>query len=211
MNKIIVIGCGGHAKSLVDSIESANEYEIAGFVDKSKSDKFCYRNYKVIGTDDDYKDLLDSGIKYACMGIGYLGNSSVRENLYNKLSSMGFEFPVIVDKTAAIASDVVIGTGSFIGKNSVVNSLSKIGQMTIINSGSIIEHDCIIDDYTHIAIGATIGGETHIGKNCMIGANATILQTLNINDNIIVGAGAVVTKDITNPGTYIGIPATKIC
>ncbi len=210
MKKIIIIGCGGHARSVIDSIESANEYEIAGFVDIIKSDKTCYRNYKVIGTDDDYKDLFDSGIRYACMGIGYLGKNSLRENLHNKLVSIGFDFPVIVDKTAAIASDAVIGEGSFIGKNSVVNSKAHIGKMTIINSGSIIEHDCVIDDYTHIAIGAALCGEAHIGRSCMIGSNATILQTLSITDNVIVGAGSVVTRNITNPGTYIGIPAIKI-
>ena len=88
--------CGGHAKSVVDSIVSQGEYEIVGFVAEKYDDNFEYRGYKIIGTDQDLESLYDSGIKYAFVCIGYMGKGNVRQKLYDTLKQIGYSFIVLL-------------------------------------------------------------------------------------------------------------------
>jgi UDP-perosamine 4-acetyltransferase len=211
MEKIIIAGCGGHARSMVDSIESAGQFQIAGFVDASFHDGDIYRGYHIIGTDNDSEQIYKGGIHYACIGVGFVRPGPVRDRLYSGLKNIGYILPAIIDPTAVTASDISLGDAVYIGKKAVVNSAASVSSLAIINTGAIVEHNCIIGKGTHIAVGAVVCGETIIGKNCLIGSGATIIQCLNITDNVIIGAGSVVINNIEEPGTYVGIHARKVC
>lgn len=196
MEDIVLLGCGGHARSVTDSIEQKGSFHIAGFVDKNMDSNFAYCNYSVIGNDDDLQKIYDAGVHYAFVGIAYLGRGDIRNRLYEKLKRIGYILPVIIDRSAVIARDVQIEEGVFIGKNVVINSNASIGKMAIVNTAAIVEHDCHIEKFCHIAVSATICGGSNIGSNTLIGANATIIQSINIGKNCIIGAGSVVRKDV---------------
>lgn len=196
MEDILLFGMGGHAKSVIDSIEEKKEYRIVGILDEKKKVGLQYRNYRVIGEDTEITKYYKEGIKYAFVTIGYMGESIIRRVLYDKLKKVGYNLPIIVDLTASLASDVILGEGSYVGKKCIVNSNAIIGKMCILNTGAIIEHDCVIEDYTHIAVGSVLCGNVHIGHDCLIGANATIIQGKKIGQNTIVGAGTIITKNI---------------
>lgn len=198
MEDILLIGMGGHAKGIIDSIEEKNEYKIIGVLDKKEKIGLQYKKYKVIGEDTEIIEYFAKGIRYAFITIGYMGESVIREILYKKLKKIGYTLPTIVDSTASLASDVILGEGSYIGKKCVVNSNASIGRMCILNTSAIVEHDCIVEDYTHIAVGSVLCGNVYIGHSCFIGANSTIIQGKKIGRNTIVGAGTIVTKDIEN-------------
>lgn len=196
MEKIVVLGMGGHAKSLVDTIERQGQFEITGYVvNEDPSDSNNY-NYPIIGKDDDLKKLFDRGIHNVAVGIGFLGRSKLREKLYFQLKEIGYSFPVICDPSAIIAQNVIIEEGTFIGKGAIVNTEAHIGKMCIINTGAIVEHDCCIDDFSHIAVGTVLCGGVKVGKETFIGANATVIQEKIIGDKCIVAAGSVVRKNI---------------
>lgn len=196
MESIILLGIGGHAHSVVDSIESNAEYDIKGFLDVAEKIGEQYRGYKVIGTDDLLEDCFYKGIKNAFVSIGYLGNGNIRSILYERLKSIGFSLPNIVDKTAVIAKDVIIGEGNFVGKTAIINSAAQIGNMCIINTGAIIEHDCIVEDFSHISVGSVLCGSARVGRESFIGANATVIQGKMIGKQCIVGAGTTVRKNV---------------
>lgn len=210
MEKIILVGCGGHAKSIIDSIESQGEFEIAGFIAENFDNDFQYRGYKIIGTDEDLESLYGKGIKNAFICIGYMGKGNVRHKIYEQLKKIGYVLPVIIDDTAIVATDVSIGEGTFVGKRAVINSNASIGKMAIINTGAIVEHDSNIDDYTHVAVNATICGGAQIGKKCLVGAGATIIQEIVIKDNAVIGAGSTVVKNVAENNLAVGMPARSI-
>lgn len=194
MEKIIVLGQGGHARSMIDTIEKEGKYKIVGYVvnePEEKKDK-----YSVIGTDDDLEEIYCRGIKKAVIGIGYLGKGNLRRNLYNRLKEIGYELPVICDPSAIIASDTHIEEGTFIGKGVIVNAGAQIKRMCIINTGAIVEHDCIIGDFSHIAVGTVLCGAVTTGEEVFVGANATIIQGRSIGKKSIVGAGTVIRKNV---------------
>ena len=202
MEDIILIGFGGHAKSVIDTIEKQKKYKIIGFTDINKEQ--TYRGYSVVGTDDDLKKIFESGVQSAFITIGYLGDSSLRNKLYRELREIGYVIPVIVDDTAVLASDVVVGEGTYIGKNAVVNSAARIGEMCIINTGAIVEHDCDVQAFSHVAVGATLCGAVKVGAETLIGANASILQGVEIGERVKVGAGTVVVKNVPGNITVCG-------
>ncbi|MCM1213727.1 MAG: acetyltransferase [Lachnospiraceae bacterium] len=199
INRIIILGCGGHAKSVCDTLLALpEEYEVAGFVDRMENSSFSYEKIRAIGTDDDIQKLFDQGIHYAILGVGFLGTDDVRKRLVEKLQKVGFLFPTIIDPTVTMAKSAVIGEGTFIGKNAVVNADAHIGKHCIINSCSLIEHDCNIGDFTHIAVSACICGGVNVGKECLVGANATVIQEMTIPDYHVIPAGMVLRSSTTN-------------
>lgn len=196
MEEIILLGIGGHAHSVVDSIEKDGKYRIAGFIDTINKQKEHYKCYEVIGTDNDLKKIYNKGIRNAFITVGYLGEGTIRNRLYEILTSIGFYVPPIIDPSAQVATNVKIGQGVFAGKNVVVNSNSIVSNMCILNTGAIIEHDCIVGEFSHVAVGTVICGNVSIGKECMIGANSTIIQGVSVGNHTIIGAGTVVTHDV---------------
>lgn len=200
---IILLGCGGHAKSIVDAIEAKGKFKIAGFIDRDIN-SFSYRGYSVIGQDKDLQDIFNKGITHAFVCIGYMGNGNLRESLFSTLRTIGYKIPSIIDPSAILASDVQIGIGTYIGKNVVINSDAQIGNMCIINTATVIEHDCKIDNFTHVAVGCILCGNVTVGTACLIGANSTIIQEREIKDNCIIGAGSVITKNIESNSLVIG-------
>lgn len=209
--KIIILGSGGHAKSVCDTLLAlSEEYEVMGIVDRVKDENFTYENIRIIGTDDDLQQIYDSGIRHAIVGIGFLGQGHLRNDLVKRLHKIGFSFPVIIDPTAMVSKSADVGEGTFIGKKSVVSARTRIGKYCIINSCSLVEHDCQVGDFTHIAISACICGGVTIGEECLVGANATILQGKVIGLRAVIGAGAVVINDISADTTNVGNPAREV-
>lgn len=209
MESIILVGGGGHCKSIIDTIQSSNEFNIYGIVDLKENVGKKINNISIIDSDDNLYKYKGS-IKNAFVCIGSVGDVSIRKRIYYTLIELGYNLPKIIDKTAVLAENVRIGDGTFIGKRAIVNSDSVIGENCIINSGAIIEHDCIVEDFVHVAPGAVICGGVHIGENSHIGANSTILQYKKVGENTIIGAGSVVTKNIAREKKAYGNPCREV-
>lgn len=206
MDKIIILGNGGHAESIVDALEREGKYEIAGCIVNDCKDSGDSR-YPVIGCDSELEKIYISGIKNAAMGIGMLEKSDVRERLWKKIKEIGFSMPVICDPSAIVSESAYVGEGSFIGKGAIINAHAKIGRMCIVNTGAIVEHDCIIGDFSHVSVGTVLCGSVKVGKSSLVGANATIIQGRTVGDGCTVGAGSVVIEDVLSNMIVVGVPA----
>ncbi len=201
--KIVLIGGGGHARSVVDAIERMGVYDIIGFVDADPTTS--YKSYRTIGCDDDLERIYKSGVHLAVICVGFLGNSSLRKKLYDHAKSIGFSLPVIIDPSSEIADDASMGEGSFIGKLAVVNSNARLGVMTIVNTAAIIEHDCRVDDFSHVAVNATLCGDVSVGRAVLIGAGSVVIQGVSIGSDALVGAGAIVLGNVAEGERAVGI------
>lgn len=199
MCDLIIIGGGGHAKVIAD-IATANGYNILGFLDDN--DAACeFSGIKRLGKIEDCVKYSDKA-KF----IIAIGNNTVRKNICQKYP---LHFATLIHPSAVISKYSQIGEGTVVMPNAVVNSHSKIGKQCIINTAAVVEHDNQIGDYTHLSPNAALCGTVKVGEMCHIGAGATIINNTSICDNVVVGAGAVVVKDITENGTYVGVPAKK--
>lgn len=188
MEDIILIGYGGHAKSVADCIEKQNEYRIIGYTEQ----KEMKAKYTYLGTDDVLEEYFNKGVHNVAICLGYLGKGNHRERLYKLVKEIGYSLPIIKDDTAIISENVEIGEGTFIGKGAIINTEAKVGKMSIINTMALVEHECIVGDFAHIAVAAVLCGQVHIGEAAFIGANATVIQGRKVLSRQIVPAGVVI-------------------
>ena len=203
-NKLIIVGANGHGKVVADIAIKMNKWQSIAFLDDDESIKKSI-GLEVIGKTTDafnYKDEADFFVA--------IGNNAMREKIQEKLIDYGLNIVSLVHPSAVIGTDVKIGIGSVVMAGVVINSSSKVGKGCIINTSSSLDHDNIIEDYVHISPGTNIAGTVRVGKGSWIGIGSVVNNNLNIINGCKVGAGAVVVKDITESGTYVGIPARRI-
>ena len=202
--KLIIIGASGHGKVVADIAMKMNKWEEISFLDDDESIKLSM-GMKVIGkTSDAFTYANETDFFVA------IGNNSIREKIQERLESEGLSIVSLIHPASVIGAEVEIGIGSVVMAGVVVNSSSQIGKGCIINTSSSLDHDNIIEDYVHISPGANLAGSVKVGKGSWIGIGSIVSNNINICSNCKVGAGAVVIKNIAEPGTYVGVPLRKI-
>lgn len=207
--KILLLGAGGHCKSIIDSLVMNQIYTDIGIVDKESRESNILGISRV-GIDADLYDLYRQGWTDAFISVGSIGDTSLRRKLYVDILKIGFTIPSIVDRTAVIAADIKLPMGVYIGKRAVINAGTVLGACAIINTGSIIEHDCNIGDFAHISPGAVLCGQVSVGADTHIGAGSVVLQKLSIGDHTVIGIGSVVTKSIPDHVRAYGNPCKVV-
>ena len=191
MNKIILIGGGGHCKSAIDVIEQEARFEIAGIIDKPELLGSKILGYPVIGNDFDL-DNLAKKYQNALVTVGQIKTALARIKLYDLAINAGFSLPSIVSPNAYISKHSKIGNGTIIMGNVIVNANASIGDNCIINSKALIEHDCLISSHCHISTNAIINGGVTIGSKSFIGSNVTTKNNIIIKENSFIKAGSLV-------------------
>ena len=200
MSDLIVIGGGGHAKSIAD-LALKSGYNVVGFLDDNDTDTEIF-GIKRLGKISDCEKFSQG--KIFIIGIG---NNAVRKKIYETYK---LDYATLVHPSAVIASEVVIGEGSVVFAGAVINAYTKISKQSIINTGAIVEHDCTVGEFSMVAPRATVCGVSKIGNNCWIGAGSVVNNGISICDNTTVGSGGVVIKSIVESGTYVGVPVRRI-
>lgn len=193
MRDVVIIGAGGHGRVVADIVAASGD-KVIGFLDDVPRDR-C------MGPISDYVKYLDAKFVIA------IGNAGVRERLVN---SMGCRWYTAIHPSAIISPSASIGEGSVIMPNAVVNAGASVGRHCIINTAAVVEHDNVIEDYVHVSVAARLGGTVSVGEKTWIGIGATVSNNIHICCDCVIGAGAVVTRDIEEPGTYVGVPAKMV-
>lgn len=201
---LILLGGGGHCKSVIDVAESAG-YNILGVLDMPEDVGKDVLDYKVIGTDDDIPNYVDKAEFIIC--VGFIKNPTIRNQLYNKVKAAGGRLATIVASTARVSRHAEVAEGTVIMHNAFVNAGARVGVNCIINTFVNIEHDVVIGNQCHISTGTMVNGECKIGENCFIGSQSVCANSIEIGPDIIVGAGSVVRKSLKDKGIYTGNPA----
>ena len=203
MNRLIIIGAGGHGKVVASCAEDTKRFDEICFLDDSGKTEVL--GFKVVGkTSDIEKFVSDSQFIVA------IGNNEARKNFCQTIENLGGKLATIVHPSVVIGKQAVIENGTFVSANAVINPSAQIGKGAIINTSAVVEHDCVIGDYTHICPAVAIAGTVNVGNFCTLGIGTKVSNNVNICDRTILGAGSVVVKDIIEAGTYVGVPAKKI-
>lgn len=209
-SSLLLIGGGGHCKSVLDSLLELNAYDRIGIIDKKDHIGDTIMGVSVIGCDDDLPNLLNVGYKYAFVTLGSIGKAYQRVKLFELLTNLGYEIPNILDQSSKVSSFAKIGKGVFIGKKCIVNTGVSIGDGSILNTGSIVEHDCHIGSFVHISPGAVLGGEVVVRDNTHIGLNTSIRQNIQVGAESIIGMGSVVVSNVPDSCVAYGNPCRVV-
>ena len=206
---ILIIGAGGHARSVYECVRQDINFTVVGFIDNVEGDgKELINDIPVLGPHSVVNDLIKSeNAKGFIVGIG---DNSIRSNRFDEFKDMGLLPINAIHPTAKLAYNVNIGRGVMIGINTSINTSANIGNNTIINTGAIIEHEDKIGENVHIAPGTSIAGRVTIKNGTFIGIGTVVKEYLTIGSNVTIGAGSVVLEDIPDNVVAVGSPARVI-
>lgn len=204
---IVLIGGGGHCKSVIDVIVCNTEFKIVGIIDVQEKIGTSILGFPIIGTDEDLPSIVKL-YKNFHVSVGHVLSNVNRVRVYNKVKELGGNFPIIKAHDAHISSFSTVKSGSFIGHKAVVNAGAEIGINCIINTGAIIEHDSVIGNHSHISTMATVNADCTVGENSFLSSHVIINRGIHIPSNTIIYSGSVVTKSFKESGIALrGIPA----
>ena len=201
---LILIGGGGHCKSVIEAAESAG-YNILGVLDTPENVGKQVLAYSVIGTDDDIPQYVNKA--EFVITVGFIKNPTTRIKLCNKVKEAGGKLATIIASTSHVSTYSIIGEGTVIMHQAFVNAGAHIGANCIINTFCNIEHDAQIGDQCHISTGTMVNGDCKVGDRCFIGSQSVLANGIEIGDDVIVGAASFVMQNIMKKGIYFGNPA----
>lgn len=202
--RLIITGAGGHGKVVADIAMKMNKWENISFLDDNLSLK-TIMGIPVIGNSASTIEHQSHSDFFVAVG-----NNSTRERIQEGLLAQGTSIVSLVHPSAIIGTDVNVGIGTAIMAGVVINSSSVVGKGCIINSNSGLDHDNNIGDYVHISPRTHLAGTVKVGKGSWLGIGSVVSNNINICSGCKIGAGGVVVKDITESGTYVGVPVKKI-
>lgn len=202
--KIILVGGGGHCKSVIDVAESAG-YTILGILDIPELVGTTVLGYPVIGTDDNISEYVDKAL--FLVTIGHIKDASLRIKLHERIKDAGGHLATLIASTAYVSRFASIAEGSVIMHHAMVNADAHIGTGCIINTFANIEHDANIGNYCHISTGTMVNGNCTVGEGVFLGSQTVMVNGIRIADGCVFAAGSMVRKNIVRKGIYSGNPA----
>jgi sugar O-acyltransferase (sialic acid O-acetyltransferase NeuD family) len=193
-----MMGAGGHAKVVIDATQLLG-IDVEVYDDDVAKVGKCLLGLPV--------RQAGSKVVYPPQGHVAIGNNAIRACLHARLSPLVRSWFNVVHPNACLARSATLEEGVFIGAQAVVGPQAFVASLAIINHGAVVDHDCHIGKYCHVAPHATLGGSVELGDGVFVGSNATLLPGIRVGNNAMIGAGAVVTRDVPTGTTVLGIPA----
>lgn len=208
---IVILGAGGFAREVLDVIEAisatGDTIEAAGFiVDSAYLARATTVNGLPVLGDFDWLDAHASDVRVLC-GVG---DPSIRRRMVERATRSGTTFATVVHPRATSSSRVELGMGVVITAGVVMTNNIVIGDHVHVNLNCTIGHDAVLGPFATLAPGVHVSGNVTVGEGAYIGTGAVILETMSVGRWSIVGAGAVVNRDVPSDTTAVGLPAKVI-
>jgi UDP-perosamine 4-acetyltransferase len=204
--KFIVLGAGGHAKVLIDTLQASGTTVHAILDNDSARHGTKLLDVPVLGSDDLLSQFAPSDVALV-NGVGSVDLPERRIALYLKLKQAGYRFASVLHPSAVVSRHARLGEGVQVLAGAVIQADASIGANSLINTGARVDHDCVIDEHVHIAPGAVLSGGVAVGTRSHIGVGATVIQRVCIGKCCLIAAGAVVVSDVADDCRMAGVPA----
>lgn len=200
--KICIFGAGGFAQEVFWLARQCGR-DVDAFIDIHSGGYCC-------GTKIEDENYFNPSKHRAVVAVA---NPKMREKIVNQITNnhgMGVFATLISPKANLMADDIVVGPGSVICANCIITCDVSLGDHTQLNLATTIGHNTKMGDYFTTAPGVHISGKVLAGNRVYMGTNSSTIEDLQIVNDVTIGAGACVTKDILESGTYVGVPAKKL-
>jgi len=209
-HRLVIIGCGGFGRevfSLVEALRAeGGTWVVEGFADDAPSEVDLARvgelGSRVIGSVTDL-----AGRTSPFSAVVAIGSPQVRAAMVDRLSGAPVSWAVLVHPHATMGARVGLGAGSVVAAGARLSTNIVVGRHVHIDQNVTVGHDCVLGDYTRLNPQACISGSVIVQEQVLVGANATVLPGLRAGAASIIGAGAVVVRDVPGSTVVKGVPA----
>jgi sugar O-acyltransferase (sialic acid O-acetyltransferase NeuD family) len=199
---MLIFGAGGHARKVINVAGRLN-LTVYGYVSTEPPGTVIH-GHTVLGYLAHYLESTDLLAMRTHIAIG---ETSVRQRIYATIESHADKLLSLISTASTVATDAVIGKGTFVGDCAVVQSGARVGICTLIDTAAVVEHDANIGDFVTVSPGAIVCGGVTVRNGAILGAGATVIQNVSIGENSLVGAGSVVLHDVEPNIIVVGNPA----
>jgi sugar O-acyltransferase (sialic acid O-acetyltransferase NeuD family) len=202
---LLILGAGLFAEDVADIVLASNDWELAGFVEGIDRSR-CTRERRgppVFWIDDIHK-LASSHSAICAVG------STKRERLIEQARSAGIRFTKLLHPSAQVSASATLDEGVIIGAGSVVGAQTHLGAHVLVGRGALIGHHVVVGSYSTVSPGCNIAAQCAIGVGTYLGIGATLIDRLRIGSGCVVGAGALVTRDLPDRVQAVGAPARAV-
>lgn len=185
MRRLLIVGAGGHGRSVAEAVRAAGTHEVAGFVDDAAPVWAQVGGCPVLGTTGDVSTIRTQ-VDAAIVAIG---NNALREVLFNKLLAAGFELATVIHPRAVVSPSAVVGPGSAIMAGAILGSECRLGCGVIVNCGAVVDHDAQVHDYGHLGVNACMSGGAVLGRCAWMQAGSALGYGAKVGDGVVLQAG----------------------
>jgi sugar O-acyltransferase (sialic acid O-acetyltransferase NeuD family) len=221
VQRLAIIGAGGHGREVLDVVEALNQveprFEVVGVVaDQADADLLARRRVQLLGTVDQLVDGLlhddvdqDKGPLALVLAIGDpVTRAVLAQRVEAVAAARSLQWaPALVHPAATVGGDVELGSGVVVAAGGRITTNVRVGQHVQVNVNAVVSHDCRLGDHVTLSPGVLVNGTVTIGPGSFLGTGAIVTPGRSIGAGVVVGAGAVVVDDVP-PGVIAkGVPA----
>lgn len=202
---LLVVGGGGHGRVVSEAALLSGRFSEVVVVDPSAYENWSFSACRCV------KDEIGISARPGqWQFIPAVGDAMVRRRLFDAYIAKGFLPTSVFHPAASVSPSARIGKGCAVLSGSLVGVQAVLGDGVIINNGAIVEHDCRVGDFAHLAPGAALAGGGSLGIASFLGANSSVRHGVSVAAGVTIGNGSAVSRDIMEPGIYVGNPAKSL-
>lgn len=211
MERVAIIGAGGHAREVLDIFDALNAqapaYDVLGWLVEPAhgTPGTLVRERPILG-DLDWLAGRSAELSVVCA----LGDPALRHRLVARARQHGARFATAIHPRAVLSSRVNVGAGVVVAAGSVLTSDIRLGDHVHINTGCTVAHDVVMDDFATLSPGTHVAGGVTIGAGACIGTGASLTPRIRVGAWSIIGAGCAVVADVPPDSTVVGVPGRMI-
>ena len=204
-----IIGAGGFAREVLLILRRAGmESQFQGFISYNPTSPVATIGEKSFPVLDEVKFLQKTKpSENVSLFIG-VGDPKTIKKISEKFS--GYQFPNLISPDVELDESISLGVGNIFtrGVNPTIDI--KIGSFNIFNLNITIGHDSDIGNFNVLNPGVTVSGGVKIGNCNLLGTGATVLQNLSIGDFNVIGGNGLLSKNVANELTMVGVPCKPL-
>ncbi|OOG50603.1 NeuD/PglB/VioB family sugar acetyltransferase [Polaromonas sp. C04] len=190
MKSLLIVGAGGHGRSVAEAVLAAGQYRLVGFVDDAAPGLRQVWEWPVFGTTVNlarYRQQADAAIVA-------VGNNRLREELYTRLDAAGFELATTIHPKAVVSPRAVIGAGSAIMAGAIVGTEAQLRAGVIVNCGAVVDHHCRVEDFGHLGVNAGMAGGSVLGRGAWMQAGSVLGYGVKVEAGFVLAPGQALSK-----------------
>ncbi len=208
-NKLAIIGAGDLGQLIAHHAIYCG-YTVVGFYDDTLPKGSLKGNYSILGNLAEIEqDFKSKSFDFLMIGIGYK-HMNARQLIFERFESLEIPFATLIHPSCFVDASSSVSPGSFLLPGCVIDRGVSIGKNVLLNTACTVAHDTKVGDHSFLAPRVALAGFIKIGDRCVLGINTTVIDNIDIASGAQTGGGAVVIKNLVEPGLFVGIPAKKI-